>query len=306
MLEKIILLLSQHRYPVNSAMPSPLTVNQITTLLNSAASPQEVLELKTVQQILRELEARGEILAGDRNRYCMAPPMALALDEENLTSLLFTGDRAYLTLAHQVLESQPNNQDPLILRPKVHRFNWIKSRLSQVGVRMLTIAHSLDDLPRPQKPSKAFLRSPWLRDPFEIKSWANGGAIQRYVPSNAPQADRWCYPIRETLQNEDLLLLPTGEFLWFEDGNFYELEPDTAILAIFQLDKERGYPLKIIWDEALGILNLQGAILPSAYARRIWRLSEPVEGEYRTRRAREPSKRPLIKETLKRLGCTLI
>jgi hypothetical protein len=265
-----------------------------------------VLELKTVQQILRELEARGEILAGDRNRYCMAPPIALALDEDNLTSLLFTGDRAYLTLAHQVLESQPNHQDPLVLRPKVHRFHWIKSRLSQVGVRLLTIADSLDDLPRPQKPSKAVLRSPWLRDPFEIKSWANGGDIQRYAPSNAPQADRWRYPMRETLQNQDLLLLPTGESLWFEDGNFYELEPDTAILAMFQLDKERGYPLKIIWDEALGRLNLQGVILPSAYARRIWRLSEPVEEEYRTRRTREPSKRPLIKETLKRLGCTLI
>jgi hypothetical protein len=304
--EKITQLLSNHRHSNNKAVPQPLTKHQIISLLISSLSPNESQEnlTDTIQDTLNELQAEGEVLAGRRNHYCMAPPMALAQNKEDLRSLLFRGDRAYLTLAHQVLESQKNPQNPLLLRPKSNQFHRIKDRLSQAGIRLLTISDSIENLPIPRKPLKSELRSTWTEDPFSIKNWQNGSYIQRYVPCNEAQKERWRNPSRESIKNEDILHLPTGEYLWFEDQNFYELEPDLAILAMFYQDKQMGCPLKIIWDEPPGKLNLQGVYLPSTYARWLWHISEPGE-EYRTRNFQSKNW-PLVKEAFKRLGAKLV
>jgi hypothetical protein len=234
----------------------------------------------------------------------MAVPMVLATNQEDLTGLLFRGDRAYLTLAHQVLESQQNPQNSLLLRPKSNQFHRIKDRLNQVGIRLLTISDSIENLPKPRKPLKSELRSTWSEDPFSIKNWQNGGYIQRYVPCNETQKDRWRNPIRESIKNEDILRLPTGEYLWFEDQSFYELEPDLAILAMFYQDKQMGCPLKIIWDEPPGKLNLQGVYLPSTYARWLWHISESGE-EYRTRNFKSKNW-SLVKEAFERIGAKLV
>jgi hypothetical protein len=303
--EKITLLLSNHRHPNNPTFPQTLTKHQIVSLLAASISPNESQEKLTdqIQDTLNELQAEGEILAGTRNYYCMAPPTVLTQNKE-LKYLQFRGDRAYLTLAHQVLESQQNPQNPLLLRPKNSQFYRIKDRLSQVGIRLLTISDSIENLPKPRKPLKSELRSTWSEDPFYIKNWQNGGYIQRYVPCNEPQKERWRNPSRESIKNEDILRLPTGEYLWFQDQNFYELEPDLAILAMLHQDKQMGCPLKIIWDEPPGKLNLQGVYLPYTYARWLWHISEPGE-EYRTRYFQSKNW-PLVKEVFERLGAKLV
>jgi hypothetical protein len=307
--EKITLLLSNHRHSDNRAIPKPLTKHQIISLLVSSLSPNESQKNLTdkIQDTLNELQAEGEVLAGRRNHYCMAPPMVLAQNKEDLTGLLFRGDRAYLTLAHKVLESQQNPPNRLLLRPKSNQFHRIKDRLSQVGIRLLAISDSIEHLPKPRKPLKSELRSTWSEDPFYIKNWQDGGYIQRYVAcNNKTQKERWRNPTRESIKNEDILRLPTGEYLWFEDKNFYELEPDLAILAMFYQDKQIGCPLKIIWDEfnGEGKLNLQGVYLPSTYARFLWHLSQPGK-EYRTRNFQSKNW-SLVKESFKRLGAKLV
>lgn len=305
--DKITLLLSNHRHPSNPASPMTLTKHQIVSLIHLSLEPNQSQEqLQTeIQEALSELQAQGEIYAGMRNRYCITAPTVLALERDNLTGLRFRGDRAYLALAHQVLKTEQSNDD-LCIRPKIHGFNQIKNRLSQVGIRLLTVADSIEHLPYPQKPSKAVLRSPWTENPLTINNWSNNGIIQQYVPrSNTLQKHRWIPLNHKQLQEQTLLQLPTGEYLWFQDQAFYELEPDTAMLAMFHQDKETGYPLKIQWDKPLFRLNLQGTSLPSTYAQSLWRLSEPDDEQYRTRLFQSLNY-PLVESIFQRLGCLLV
>lgn len=305
--EKITLLLSNHRHPNHPAIPTTLTKHQIISLIRSSLSPNEPEDKlpSEISEALRELQARGEILAGTRNSYCIAPPRVLALEKDNLTGLLFQGDRAYLPLAHQVLKTE-QSQDKIHLHPKIREFNRLKDKLSQVGIRFLTVADSTEGLPCPRKPAKAVLRSPWTENPFRITNWCCQGGIKQYVPRrDTSQKERWMSVSYEQLSNQSLLQLPTGEYLYFQDQEFYELEPDTAIMAMFYQDKETESPLKIIWDKPQGKLNLQGIILPSAYARWLWQLSKPDGDRYRTRYI-QPLNQPLIETAFKRLGCVLI
>lgn len=306
-IDKITLLLSQHRHPINPAIPTTLTKQQIVSLMRSSLSPnqsQDELEHE-IQATLMELQAQGEVLAGTGNRYCIAPPTLLALERDNLTGLLFRGDRAYLALAHQVLKTEQSN-DELNIRPKVHGFNRIGDCLKQAGIRLLTVGDSIEHLPYPRQPSKAVLRSPWPENPFTIKNWLHEGTIEQYLPQqNSSQQERWKPLSYQQLQEQTLLKLPTGEYLWFAEQAFYELEPDVAILAMFHKDIEMKYPLKIHWDEPQGRLNLSGVILPNTYAQWFWRLSEPDKERYRTRYF--PSTHwPLVKKAFERLGCILV
>jgi hypothetical protein len=309
MKKTIILLLSQHRQPTNSALPLALTVSQITTLLKSTIAPDQNITTETIRQEVNELEALGEILAGDHNQYCIAPPTLLALDEDNLTSLLFTGDRTYLALVHQTLESDPTDLDNLRVRPKKQNLSWISSHLEQIGVRLWTVADSLANLPIPQKPDRVVLRSPLTRNPFENDSWRTDQNIHQYITRpTLSQTVRWQpanYAQILTQNLSPLIQLPTGEYIWVDGTEFYEIEPDVAMLTMFALDTEANANLKIIWDEPQGRLNLQGINLPSDYARWLWRVSEPVDDMYRTRYF-EPIKRPLMKKALNKLGCELV
>ncbi|MBD2012431.1 hypothetical protein H6F96_00165 [Microcoleus sp. FACHB-53] len=303
--EKITLLLSSHRHPSNPAMPLALTRYQIVSLLRSSLSPneeQQDFEAK-VLDALHELQAQGEILAGTRNCYCMAPPSLVLAEQENLTGLLFRGDRAYLHLAHQALHTQQNSHNPLQLDVEVQHLHRMKECLSKVGIRLLTVDDSVERLPSPRKP-KSELRSPWSADPFSI-NWEKGKSVRRYIPGDAVQKDRWQECHHKSLKNQDLLKIPTGEYLWFEEPHFYELEPDVAILAMFERDKETGFPIKIPWDKAQGKLNLQGIILQSAYARWLWALSKPDSDHYRTRYF-QPANRHLVEAAFNRLGCVLV
>ncbi|KYC41677.1 hypothetical protein WA1_16690 [Scytonema hofmannii PCC 7110] len=314
--DKIILLLSNHRQPNNPTIPMTLTKQQIVSLLRSSGSPNSMQERSPlaqavpglsqteIQQALTELQARGEVYAGIRNRYCMTPPTVLTQSKDNPTGLRFRGDRAYLPLAHQALKTEQSRDDSS-LHPKIHGFDRINTCLNQVGIRLITVADSIEYLPPPCQPSKAILRSPWLENPFQVKNWSDR-TIQQYVPRrDTSQKKRWTPLSYHQLQDKALLQLPTGEYLWFQDQTFYELEPDTAILAMFDKDRETDNPLKIPWDIQPGRLNLQGTILPSLYAQLLWRLSEPDSERYR-HRLFENQNHPFVEIVFQRLGCILV
>jgi hypothetical protein len=297
----ITTLLSNHRQPQNSAQPLTLTRQQILGLLHYSAPPNSADWQTEASRALDELQAQGEILAGIGKRYCIASPIVLALDQDNTSSLRFQGDRAYLPLVHQALKTGQSKEE-VLLRPQITGFKRIQDALQNVGVRFLEISDSLQSLPRPCKP--IVLRSPLDENPFVTYM-----EIDQYVPqSQKKQAERWqsrfSYSAQD-LTTDSLLRLPTGEYLWLSNGQFYELEPETAVLSMFAQDIATGHSLLIEWDENCGRINLQGVILPGVYARWLWRLSEPAPERYRTRLV-PAVHRPFVKEAFTRLGCELI
>lgn len=300
--QTITTLLSNHRQVQNPNQAMALTRQQLFRLLHYAMPPEpRSLDWQTeASQALEELLAQGEVLAGSGKRYGMAPPTVLALSQEEVTSLRFQGDRAYLPLVHQALKTTQPQQETL-LRPQVQEFHRIQTNLQPLGVRLLTVLDSLEILPEP-------------RNPITLQSLAENpfvtyAEIEQYVPQlHKTQAERWQVRSRlstQRLNSESLLKLPTGEYLWPRNGEFYELEPETAVLTMFAQDVTAGHPLKIAWDETQGRMNLQGIILPSAYARWLWRLSKPDPDRYRTRLV-PPNYRPFVKSAFARLQCQLV
>jgi hypothetical protein len=299
--DQIILLLSNHRNSDRPEIPVTISKTQIISLVSSSLSPNKLQDQLSaeISEALKELEAQGEISAGSRNRYCIAPPTVLAQAKDNLTGLLFKGDRAYLPLAHKVLNTEQEPTETLI-RPSINNFEVIKNKLFQVGISLLTVDQSVESLPLSELPSKVILRSPWSGNPFE-------NSVLQYIPQDNfhTQSQRWQEIIKSQLSSKSLLQLATGEYLWFEDGKFYELDQDKAVLTMFALDKQKEYPLLIPWDESEGELHLKGVSLPGAYARWLWSLSESDKNNYRTRYIKLEN-RHLVESAFKRLGCSLV
>ena len=299
--DKIISLLSNHRNSDRPEVPTTLSKSQIISLIGSSLSPNVSQDniSTAISEDLRELEAKGEINGGSRNRYCIAPPTVLAASEKNLTELLFKGDRAYLSLAHQVLNTE---QDPteLQIRSNINNFQTIKNKLSTVGISLLTIERRIESLPVPKLPSKAILLGEYQDSPFE-------NAVLQYLPNSNfdTQPQRWREIVKSQLSNKSLLQIPTKEYLWFEDRRFYELEQEKAVLTMFAVDRETEHPLQIPWDRSSGKLHLKGVSLPNAYARWLWSLSEPIDNSYRTRHIK-PDNQYLVESAFKHLGCLLV
>jgi hypothetical protein len=304
--ETITALLSDHRNPQNPSQPLALKRQQIFSLLRHGLPPNTISEnwQAEASRTLDELQAQGEILAGLGKRYCIAPPTILALSQIDTDSLKFQGDRAYLSLVHQALKTASSDQGILIRSQdcQVRGFDRIRDALQSIGVRFLTILDSLQGLPRPQQPT--LLRSPLEENPFITYP-----TIDQYIPQFLRnQTERWqtCSgQSTQRLEPKTLFKLPTGEYLWLDNGKFYELEPETAVLAMFAQDQASKNPLKVAWDEAQGRVQLQGIVLPAQYARWLWRLSEPDPERYRTRLV-APAYRPSVKEAFARLGCELV
>jgi hypothetical protein len=299
--DQIILLLSNHRNSDRPEIPIAINKTQIISLVGASLSPNQPQDniTTTITEALKELEAQGEINVGSRNRYCIAPPRVLAQAKDNLTGLLFKGDRAYLPLVHKVLNTEQQPTETLI-RPNLNNFEVIKNKLFQVGISLLTVDQSVESLPLPELPSKVILRSPYSLNPFD-------NLVLQYLPQNQfhNQSERWREITRSQLTNKSLLRLATGEYLWFEDRRFYELQQDKAVLTMFALDKEKEHPLQIHWDKPEGKLHLKGVSLPGTYARWLWSLSESDENNYRTRYIK-PENQSLVESAFKRLGCLLV
>ncbi|NJM99088.1 MAG: hypothetical protein HC800_19825 [Phormidesmis sp. RL_2_1] len=231
----------------------------------------------------------------------MAPPKVITTNEKHLTGVRFVGDRAYLKLAHQALETKPPFTKTL-LHPEVHSFYRIKERLEKQGISCQTVDCSVVHLPEPAPPKVYRLHGgQWPENPFEVVH-----SIRKYVPSlNKTQCDRWCDTSLTDLTEASLLKLPTSEYLWYVEQQFYELSPDLAILTMFWLDRAVGLPLQVLWDEEPGRLNLQGISLPGVYAQKLWWSSNPDPNQCRTRLF-QPIQRPFAREVLARLGCQLV
>jgi len=293
---KIVTILSDHRSPIDKSKPLTLTKRQILSLLEASLSP-DYLQDKLIQELassLRVLEAKGEIYAGGGNRFCIAHPTVL------YEEALFIGDRAYLPLAHQALGNPVTETNKLVF-PDLS-FEVIQQKFSERGISLTTIEQSLQYLPAPSLPLTPMLRGYDVEDPFVNPDYAG---ILHYVPQWAEQSYRWREPTRSTIRNPDLLRLPTGEYLWHEQGIFYQLEKDAAILAMFKLDRESGQPIRVVWDSDRGHLDLKNVNLPSGYAQCLWRLSNPTDTDNRDRYV-EPNQRRQVEQILKKLGCQTI
>jgi hypothetical protein len=307
-IEILIKILTNHRQLHGPERPKALTAQSIIGLIKHSLSPNHIANSDLVRECLQELQAQGEILAGLGNQFCIAPPTILVEDETNFVGALFIGDRAYLKLAHQALETgQPIFKTQL--HPKIHGFYRIQERLRNHGIRLLTVTECISHLPIPEKPKLHILSgAEWHENPFQC--WSTSGLIQAYLPKSQwnkwnKQRERWQSITQTNLTSDSLLKLSTGEYLWFAADQFYELSPDAASLTMFWLDQQVSLPSRVLWDEGPGRLDLQETILPGSYAQWLWRLSKPDPNQPRTRLF-EPPQRTIVRQALIRLGCSLV
>ena len=306
----IINSLSNHRDANNHNRPNTLNKTQIIRLLKASISPDR--ELSNLQeeicQTLQVLEAQGEILASKGN-YCIAPPTLLANSREDVTGVKFRGDRAYLSLAHERLNSRNQNLDEVKIHPRIRTFERIQARLDPIGIRLLTAEDLIHCLPSPQKPPKYVLRCPTtLPD-------SSDGELFGYEPlPHTPQENRWQPVIVSqisTLADRSLLKLTkdlhyqNDRYFWYEGDEVYDLDRDAAVLAMFDKDREKDSPLRVSWHTSEGKLDLRDIYLPLAYMRYLWQLSG--EAEQNSRICSVPAaSRSLIEPAFQKLGCLLV
>ncbi len=313
MSQTIISILSQHHAAGRSHLPQPISCHQLASLIKVSLPPQHRDDDSTwraaLDTELNNLEAQGEILLGLGKRVCMAPPTLLLDDESWVASLRFIGDRAYLPLAHQVLQTAQNPDDTL-LKPSSHHPDRIQADLQAVGMRCLTLSQAVEKLPCCQMPTPQQLRGHRWRDPI-FDNVTHVSPVKGYLPQNQwqSQMDRW-----QTIESEvhlsnlpavQLLRLVNGTFLWREDGQDYEISPDAAYLALFAIDQQAQFPLRLVWDEQPGRLDLRGTSLPRDYAQMVWRLSAPAPNHSRIRLV-APENRARVTAALQILGCELV
>ncbi|MBE9176762.1 hypothetical protein IQ225_18195 [Synechocystis salina LEGE 06155] len=293
---KVITILSNHRSSIDKYKPLTLTKMQILSLLEYSFNPDYPLDklIKQLETSLRELEAKGEIYAGVGNRFCIAHP---TIFYENA---LFIGDRAYLPMAHQILSNSVSEDNKLVFADL--SFEILQQKFLCSGISLITIEQSFQYLSEPSLPLSVVLRGHEVQDPFLNPDYIN---IFHYTPQWGEQINRWQQLSPDNLRNPDLLKIPTGEYLWHDQGEFYQLEKDSAILTMFKLDKEFGQPLKVVWDKDSGHLDLNNVNLPSNYAQYIWRISSPTEVNNRVRYV-EPNWRRQLENILKKLGCQIV
>ncbi len=303
----IINLFSNHRDPKKQDRPNTLNKTQIIKLLRESVSPDR--ELSNLQeeicQALQELEAQGEILASKGNYYCIAPPTLLANSREDVAGVRFRGDRAYLSVAHERLNSRNQNRDEVKIHPRIRTFDRIQAKLDPIGIRLLTAEDLIQCLPSPQKPPEYVLRCPTT---FPDSS---DGELFGYEPvPNTLQEDRWQPVIVSqvsTLADPSILKLSkdryhrNDRYFYWKGNKVYELDRDVAVLAMFDKDRKTNFPLRVIWHTSEGKLDLGDIYLPLAYMRYLWQLSVETE-QYRVRFVPAMS-RSLIEPVFQRLGC---
>lgn len=306
--KEIVQLLSNHRRTEHPVMPQALSMTQILNLLRANLNPNLPSDtlVAQVQADLKALQAEGEILYAPGNRYCVSPPTLLASGRDNLVGLLFRGDRAFLPLAHEVLRT---NQPPqtLQLRPRIHQFERLRSLLHRVGICIITTDELVHSLPPIQKPQRFALQGcERMVSDSERQLWIEQqGEVKQYIPNWQEQSQRWQLLSDASFEAEALLRLSKDAYLWIENQICYDIDANTAISAMFYLDKIYHQPLQIVWlGNGMNQLDFQGIQLPSTYAQLIWRLSKSSAEKPRIRYV-EPANRPFVEAVLKKLGCRI-
>jgi biotin operon repressor len=308
----IITLLSNHRDPDSPNQPKALSKLKIIGILRESVSPNlDKSNLQTeILEKLQDLEAQGEIISDKNNRYySIAHPSLLANSRQDIRGLLFRGDRAYLQLAHQVLNSRNQDRDGVQISFRSTRIDSIQKKLDPIGIRLLSAEDLIHRLPSPQKPPKYVLRCPTtLPD-------SSDGELFSYEPvPNTLQEDRWQPVIVtqvSTLAAPSILKLSkdryyrNDRYFYWKGNKVYELDRDVAVLAMFDKDRETNSPLRVIWHTSEGKLDLGDIYLPLAYMSYLWQLSGEAEQNSRIRSVPAAS-RSLIEPAFQRLGCLLV
>jgi hypothetical protein len=304
--EKILTILTNHRQPNNRELPRVLTLRSIVSLIEHSLPPNEDINRKEIEDYLNQLQLQGEILQAKGKKYCVAPPTVLVEDKDNCNSLWFRGDRAYLKLVHQVLETR-QIIPTLEINSRGKSFTQIKEKLNSCGVRLLTYQDTLYTLPIPQKP-KIYTQEK-LDKIFQ-------GEIKIYKPLFQqhlfkPQEERWKITVIERLINGSLIKSVNAkdyQYYWYQDKQFYQLtDKEQAPLTMFYLDKQAKCPLQISLDETKeGFqLDLQRVFIPYAYYKLVYGLSKPAD-KTQYIRIFDHIYRQLIEQVFKRLGCYFV
>jgi hypothetical protein len=130
--KKVVSLLSNHRSSIDPVIPLALTKPQLMSLLISSFSPDYPLDnlSQELDSTLKKLESQGEIYTGMDNRFCMSKPTVIYQET------LFCGDRAYLSLAHQVLGNSSQNIEDI-------KLNFAESDSAKLKAIFLTVGITL-------------------------------------------------------------------------------------------------------------------------------------------------------------------
>jgi hypothetical protein len=308
--DKIITLLSNSRDPEKPHRPATLSKYRIAKFIQASTSPNRNPSALTedIAKSLQMLEAKGEILAGKRSCFCVAPPTLIAISKGNITGLIFRGDRAYLSLAHNLLGTNQNS-DEVRINPMIRKFERIQKKLLSSEIRLLTAEDLTHYLPTPQDIPKYLLRCP-----ADFPDVIDGQFFIYNPISYTTQESRWQTLIvhhKSDLADRSLIKLSrkgycyqNDQYFYLKGNEIYELDKETAILAMFHRDLENNAPLMVSWDSFKGKLDLRDVYLPPSYLKCLWQLCRETE-TYRVYSV-YPSSKPLVESALRKLGCQLI
>jgi hypothetical protein len=304
--EKILTILTNHRQPNNRELPRVLTLRSIASLIEHSLPPNENINRKEIEDYLNQLQLQGEVLKAKGKKYCVAPPSVLVEDKDNFNSLWYRGDRAYLNLVHQVLETKqiiPTTE----IDARGKSFTQIKEKLNSCGIRLLTYQDTLYELLIPHKPKLYTLDKCDPNIENEIKVYKP----LRQRDQFKSQEERWKISAIGRLTNGSLIKSIKAkdyQYYWYEDNQFYQLtDKEQAPLTMFWLDKQAECPLQISLDETKeGFqLDLQKVFIPYAYYKLVYGLSKPADKSQYIR-IFDNIYRSLIKQVFKQLGCNFV
>ncbi len=294
--EELIDILSRHRAEADRYRPRPVPLRSLCLLLQLERGPgRKPPQEEEIHDALKELVARGEVTNGPRQCFSAARP-AVVFDGEGFGEARFLGDRAYLAAVHRQLETDQEVSEPRIRSrlPPVRA----RERLDNIGVPLQSWSELIEVLPQPELPTDLALRDGhWDHDPFHLFD-----RIAQYVPTiGATQVKRWIDLHPREKPRSALLQLPDRTLLWQVQMKYFCLGQETALLAMFELDRLACCPLSVPWHESSGTLDLQKVVLPAAHARLLWALSDHHPELWRTRVVR-PRNRALVRAILNSLG----
>lgn len=300
-LEVLPLLLSNYRQSDRPDRPACVTYCELKTVTVASLPPFLVGRSlgQTLQESLQELVAQGEVWPGAGDCYRMTPATVVYQAQAGEGRLLFRGDRAFLPLAHRVLATGQPETD-LVLRSRLRGPRHLKSHLAKVNIGFYEVPPDPARLPAPRLPEVNRLRSPRPTPRLTAAAVPSVlGGLEWYCPNDEPGQTWRATPEEDTA----LLRVETGEYLWFEAGQLYDLDPEEASLALFALDRAAGCPLSLAWPAAEP-LDLRHVLLPPSYTFWLWHNSQADRQSPRLRRV-AAGDRSRVETALRQLGILL-
>lgn len=270
----IIQLLSSSRRDDRPQHCRSLTRRQICDLVEEIMGPNQEAEKQKkfkehIEEQLEVLTQEFEIVkTGDKqSRYCMAPPSLIVSREEPLLAD-YVGDRAYISLAREVLEI--NGEDGSTLVGSSKSLDEVRESLEFVGISVQTEEMLFESVPDPVLPTERNLSRAEKFNREDISA-----VLEVYIPRRAEfTASRWFRSSQSSSSTHSLLYRVKEKghgswekgwlYLWRDGSEYCELTREQALLAMFRIDIERNLPR---------LLSLDGGIsaelmwqLPRAYA----------------------------------------